>query len=101
MSIIAQPLPTASQHTTPFPSDDPKYCRICYPEFEIPVDALNARLTGIWLPFVDPVYGNRMQVHAAPEEVGCCAEREAGLQLVRGVRAAFRREGEVLLSARF
>lgn len=85
MSTTVQPLPTTS-HTTLLPTDDPKYCRTCYPEFEIPnLDAHNARLTGIWLPFVDPVYGNRMQVHATADEVAVCAEREAGVRFVQAV----------------
>jgi hypothetical protein len=69
---------------------DPKYCRHCFPSFEIPtIDALNARRTGIWVPFVDPVYGNRMQVHAKREEEVVCAERDAGVAFVEAVKAGF------------
>lgn len=82
---------TAQQRThtpTPFPSADPKYCRTCYPEFEIPhLDALHARHTGVWVPFVDPAAGNRWEVHAPRGEVTACVERDQGERMVQGVRA--------------
>ena len=67
---------------------DPKYCRHCFPEFEIPhIDTLNARRTGEWYPFTDAVYGHRWQVHANKAEVKFCAEREAGAAFLRAMKA--------------
>jgi hypothetical protein len=81
---------TATHHTSTSTPADPKYCRHCFPSFEIPaVDALNARRTGIWVPFIDPVYGSRMQVHAKREEVFVCGERDAGVAFVEAVKTAF------------
>lgn len=67
---------------------DLKYCRHCFPEFEIPhIDTLNTRRTGEWYPFTDAVYGHRWQVHANKAEVKFCAEREAGAAFLRAMKA--------------
>jgi hypothetical protein len=82
-------LPHAKCPTSSSVTVDPKYCRHCFPSFEIPaIDALNARRTGVWVPFVDPVYGNRMQVHGRSEEVLVCTERDAGVALVEAMKTA-------------
>jgi hypothetical protein len=75
------------QPSTNQASADPKYCRHCFPSFEIPhIDALNARQTGEWYPFTDLAYGQRWQVHASKAEVAFCGEREAGDAFARAIK---------------
>jgi hypothetical protein len=51
--------------TTPTarPTDDPVFCRSCYPEFEFPTDAQHAKSTGVYVPDASGQGCQRWKLH--------------------------------------
>jgi hypothetical protein len=45
------------------PTEDPVFCRSCYPEFEFPGDAQHAKSTGVYVEDTSGQGGQRWKLH--------------------------------------